>query len=49
MHDPIVVLRIQTYYTIMLVWWLVRWARFLYEVPQGLDVRLVARETNWQT
>lgn len=49
MHDPTAALRVQTYYTLMLVWWLVRWARFLYEVPQGLDVRLVARETNWQT
>lgn len=49
MHDPTAALRIQTYYTIMLVWWLVRWARFLYEVPQGLDVRLVARSPHWQS
>lgn len=49
MHDPTAPLRIQTYYTLMLVWWLVRWARFLHEVPQGLDVRLVARSPHWQS
>lgn len=49
MPDPTAVLRIQTYYPLMLVWWLVRWARFLYEVPQGLDVRLVARSPHWQS
>lgn len=47
--DPLAVLRIQTYYTILLVWWVVRWARYLYEVPRGLDPRLVSRPPDWRT
>ena len=47
--DQTAVIRIQTYYTLMLVWWLVRWARFLYEVPRGLDVRLAARSPHWES
>ena len=49
MNDPTAILRIQTYYTLQLVWWAVRWARYLYEVPRGLDRRLVSRPDNWQT
>jgi aminoglycoside phosphotransferase (APT) family kinase protein len=45
--DRNAVVRIQTYYTIMLVWWVVRGARYLYEVPRGLDPRLVSRPANW--
>ncbi|CAN5634409.1 hypothetical protein BH10CHL1_BH10CHL1_18890 [soil metagenome] len=48
MADSTAVLRVYTYYTIMLVWWAVRWARYLYEVPRGLDARLVERPANWQ-
>ena len=35
--------RIQTYYPLMLVWWVARFARGLYEIPRGLDERLAAR------
>ena len=47
MNDETAPLRISTYTTIMLVWWVVRWARYLYEVPRGLDQRLVARPADW--
>lgn len=40
-------LRIQTYIIILLVWWVVRWQRYLYEVPRGLDARLVDRPETW--
>ncbi|MCX6045960.1 MAG: aminoglycoside phosphotransferase family protein [Chloroflexi bacterium] len=46
--DSTAILRVTTYYTMMLVWWAVRWARYLYEVPRGLDARLVERPANWQ-
>ncbi|MCG8353475.1 MAG: aminoglycoside phosphotransferase family protein [Chloroflexales bacterium] len=46
--DPSAVVRIQTYITIMLVWWVVRIARYLYEAPRGLDPRLVRRPANWR-
>lgn len=39
--------RIYAYYPYMLVWWVGRVARMLYEVPQGLDERLVKRPSNW--
>ncbi|NOK57489.1 MAG: aminoglycoside phosphotransferase family protein [Chloroflexi bacterium AL-W] len=39
--------RIQTYYIVMRVWWVVRFARYLYEIPQGLDPRLVDRSPAW--
>jgi hypothetical protein len=32
----------------MQVWWAVRWTRTLYEVPRGLDQRLVERGPSWQ-
>jgi thiamine kinase-like enzyme len=40
--------RIQVYYKFMLVWWVARLARYLYEIPQGLDKRLVGRPADWQ-
>jgi aminoglycoside phosphotransferase (APT) family kinase protein len=46
-NDPTLILRARTYTTIMLVWWAVRWARYLYEVPRGLDPRLVSRPAGW--
>ncbi len=46
-NDPTVNLRVRTYTTIMLVWWLVRWTRYLYEVPRGMDARLVSRPAGW--
>ncbi|WP_420640620.1 phosphotransferase [Candidatus Leptofilum sp.] len=42
------VTRIHTYTTLMLIWWVTRLARTLYEIPRGLDERLVPRDPNWQ-
>ncbi len=39
--------RLEVYYPALLVFWAVRFARYLYEVPRGLDLRLVARPTDW--
>ncbi len=39
--DLTVTQRIWVYYQILLVWWVARLARYLYEVPRGLDPRLV--------
>jgi hypothetical protein len=39
--------RIEIYRTLMLIWWVVRWQRYLYEVPRGLDERLVQRPPAW--
>lgn len=39
--------RIWAYYTIMAVWWGVRMARYLYEMPRGLDARLVEWPDGW--
>lgn len=44
MHDPTAPERIAAYTTIMTIWWVVRWARYLYEVPRGLDPRLAAEQ-----
>jgi len=40
--------RIQVYYRLMLIWWVARLERMLYEVPRGGDRRLVARPDDWQ-
>ena len=40
--------RIKTYTSLMLIWWVARLARALYEIPRGLDERLVPRDPNWQ-
>jgi aminoglycoside phosphotransferase (APT) family kinase protein len=40
--DAVAPIRIQVYYKILLVWWAARMARYLYQVPRGLDTRLVA-------
>jgi thiamine kinase-like enzyme len=47
-EDPLVERRIRAYEVVMQVWWAVRWARTLYEVPRGLDQRLVERGPSWQ-
>jgi aminoglycoside phosphotransferase (APT) family kinase protein len=47
MGNPELVQRVATYTTIWLVWWAVRWACYLYEVPSGLDRRLVAFPPEW--
>ena len=46
--DETAVIRIQTYYPLMLVWWVARFARSLYEVPRGLDERLAIRPIGWE-
>lgn len=38
---------IRTFWKMLLVWWVARLARYLYEVPRGLDKRLVARPPDW--
>jgi hypothetical protein len=48
MRDRTATLRIRTYYTVMLIWWVVRLARYLYEVPRDLDQRLVKPSPDWQ-
>ncbi len=45
--DDTAVLRIRAYYPLMLVWWVARLARALYEVPRGLDERLAPRAAVW--
>ena len=46
--DATVGMRIRVYYEILLVWWVARLARYLYEVPRRLDERLVARPADWR-
>ncbi|NPV06729.1 MAG: aminoglycoside phosphotransferase family protein [Anaerolineae bacterium] len=40
--------RIWAYYGILLCFWVARLARYLYEVPRGLDPRLVELPANWE-
>jgi aminoglycoside phosphotransferase (APT) family kinase protein len=40
--------RVWAYELVLRVWWAVRWARTLYEVPRGLDPRLAERSPGWQ-
>jgi hypothetical protein len=46
--DPGLEYRMSAYTLALRVWWAVRWARTLYEVPRGLDQRLVERGPSWQ-
>lgn len=46
--DPGTRTRIRVYERLMLIWWVARLARMLYEVPRGGDRRLVARPDDWQ-
>ena len=46
--DSTIAIRIEAYYKILLVWWVARSARFLYEVPRGLDNRLASLPADWQ-
>lgn len=41
--------RIRTYQALLLVWWVARFARMLYEIPRGIDRRLVAWSSAWQS
>lgn len=45
--DDTASIRIWSYYTVMAVWWVVRMARYLYEMPRGLDARLVEWSDQW--
>jgi len=45
--DPSAATRIRVYHRLMLVWWVARLARTLYEVPRGGDQRLVTRPAGW--
>ena len=40
--------RIKIYTSLMLIWWVARLVRALYEIPRGLDERLVPHDPNWQ-
>ena len=40
-------IRIRVYQRLMLVWWVARLARTLYEVPRGGDQRLITRPSGW--
>jgi aminoglycoside phosphotransferase (APT) family kinase protein len=46
--DEALARRITTYYRMLAVWWVARLARSLYEVPRGLDERLVERPVEWE-
>jgi len=39
-EDSTISTRIFTYHKILLIWWLVRIIRYLYEIPRGFDQRL---------
>jgi thiamine kinase-like enzyme len=41
-------MRVRVYCSLILTWWVVRLARRLYEVPRGMDQRLVDHAGNWQ-
>ncbi len=47
-EDATASVRIQTYYKVLVVWWVARMARYLYEIPRGLDKRLVTWSEDWQ-
>ena len=41
-------IRIRTYWHTLAIWWVIRFARYLYEIPRGLDSRLVERSRTWK-
>ncbi|MEO7909983.1 MAG: aminoglycoside phosphotransferase family protein [Roseiflexaceae bacterium] len=45
--DPGAAIRMRVYQRLMLIWWVARLARTLYEVPRGGDQRLVTRPADW--
>ncbi len=47
-NDPDCEIRIRTYYLEMQMWWVIRWVRYLYEIPRGLDNRLAKRSDDWK-
>ncbi len=46
--DPEIRIRVQGLCVILYAWWVARLARYLYEIPRGLDNRLVAQSPGWQ-
>jgi aminoglycoside phosphotransferase (APT) family kinase protein len=46
--DDALHVRLEAYLGIGLMYWVVRFARMLYEVPRGLDPRLVGRPATWE-
>jgi thiamine kinase-like enzyme len=47
--DATASLRVQVYGQILVAWWAARLARYLYELPRGLDQRLAAWSPGWQS
>ncbi len=47
-EDEEAALRIQAYRDILLVWWAARLTRYLHEIPQGRDKRLVPWPEGWE-
>jgi thiamine kinase-like enzyme len=47
-EDKTAPLRIGVYRQVMLAWWPIRLARYLYELPAGKDERLVAWPDGWR-
>ena len=45
--DKEIAVRIWAYYKILALWWMARVARYLYELPRGLDERLVSPPEGW--
>jgi hypothetical protein len=45
--DPSAATRVRVYWRLMLIWWVARLARTLYEVPRGGDQRLAVRPAGW--
>jgi thiamine kinase-like enzyme len=47
-NDQEMAQRIHVFYRLMLVWWVARFARFFYEVSQGIDKRFKTQTNEWQ-
>jgi aminoglycoside phosphotransferase (APT) family kinase protein len=41
-------IRLRTYWQAMVMWWVVRFVRYAYEIPRGKDERLAQRPANWR-
>ncbi len=46
-NDSSISNRVHIYYQTLLVWWNIRWLRYRYEMPRGLDQRLAKTPTTW--
>jgi len=45
--DPGLLARVWADRTVLLAWWAVRFARYIYEIPRGLDPRLAQPQPGW--